>query len=118
MRGLKFAGVFFALGLICGLTAQLVPSNSVSADGRGGGGISGGISGGGGIPDNCPADIAPSGSGNNIVDVDDLLAVINAWGACADPNNCPADIAPPGRGDDTVNVDDLLAVINAWGPCP
>ena len=66
------------------------------------------------VPASCPADIA---GGNNIVNVDDLLAVINAWGPCADPNNCPADIAPPG-GNDIVNVDDLLGVINAWGPCP
>ena len=29
----------------------------------------------------CAADIAPSG-GNDVVDVDDLLTVINAWGAC------------------------------------
>jgi glucose/arabinose dehydrogenase len=62
-------------------------------------------------------DIAPPG-GNGIVDVDDLLAVINAWGAClAPPAQCPADIAPlgPPMGDGVVNVDDLLAVINNWG---
>ena len=64
----------------------------------------------------CPADIAPSG-GDGEVNIDDLLAVIGAWGPCADPNNCPADIAPKG-GDDEVNIDDLLAVIGAWGPCP
>jgi len=68
------------------------------------------------VPVTCPADIAPAG-GNAVVNVDDLLAVINAWGPCGDPNNCPADIAPPG-GNDQVNVDDLLAVINAWGDCP
>jgi hypothetical protein len=55
----------------------------------------------------CPADI----TGDGVVNVDDLLAVINAWGACP---GCPADIT----GDGVVNVDDLLAVINAWGPCP
>jgi len=73
----------------------------------------------------CPADIAPIGPvggtpGDGVVNVDDLLAVINAWGACGNPNDCPADIAPPGRptGNDVVNVDDLLTVINAWGPCP
>jgi len=60
----------------------------------------------------CPADI----NGNQVVNVDDLLAVINGWGPCANPNNCPADIAPAG-GNDVVNVDDLLAVINAWGDC-
>jgi len=64
----------------------------------------------------CVADIAPAG-GNNVVNVDDLLAVINAWGSCANPRDCPADIAPAG-GNDVVNVDDLLAVINAWGACP
>jgi len=64
----------------------------------------------------CPADIAPPG-GNGAVNVDDLLAVINAWGACPDPRDCPADIAPPG-GNDAVNVDDLLGVINGWGGCP
>jgi len=71
------------------------------------------------IPPACPADIAPAG-GNGSVNVDDLLAVINAWGACGDPNNCPADIAPigPPQGNDVVNVDDLLAVINGWGFCP
>lgn len=55
----------------------------------------------------CPADINGSGA----VNVDDLLAVINAWGPCA---GCTADI----NADGVVNVDDLLAVINAWGACP
>ena len=64
----------------------------------------------------CPGDVAPAG-GNDIVNVDDLLAVINAWGPCDDPYICPGDIAPAG-GDGAVNVDDLLAVINAWGACP
>jgi hypothetical protein len=63
----------------------------------------------------CVADIAPPG-GDGAVNVNDLLAVINAWGPCANPQSCPADIAPPG-GDGAVNVNDLLAVINAWGPC-
>jgi len=65
----------------------------------------------------CPADVTPIGSPDGTINVDDLLAIINAWGACANPNDCPADIAPAG-GDDVVNVDDLLAVINAWGVCP
>jgi hypothetical protein len=54
----------------------------------------------------CPADIDNSGG----VNVDDLLAVINGWGA----SGGPADI----NQDGVVNVDDLLAVINAWGTCP
>lgn len=62
----------------------------------------------------CVADINGSGG----VNVDDLLAVINAWGPCpAPPTPCPTDIAPAG-GNGQVNVDDLLAVINAWGACP
>ena len=73
-----------------------------------------------GIPDECEqlcvADIVTNG----VVNVEDLLAVIGAWGACANPNNCPADIAPAGppMGNDVVNVEDLLAVIGAWGACP
>jgi hypothetical protein len=53
-------------------------------------------------------DVVPS----CLVDVDDLLAVINAWGPCpAPPAPCPADV----NGDGTVNIDDLLGVINHWG---
>jgi hypothetical protein len=62
----------------------------------------------------CPADIAPSG-GNGVVDVDDLITLINAWGEC-DTNPCDPDIAPS-AGNGTVDVDDLLTLINAWGPC-
>jgi hypothetical protein len=47
-------------------------------------------------------------TGNGVVDVDDLLAVILAWGPCAPP--CPADI----DGDGAVDVDDLLLVITNW----
>jgi hypothetical protein len=68
-----------------------------------------------GFVDLCPADIVDS----NSVDVDDLLAVINAWGPCpAPPNECPANIATAGKGPEAVDVNDLLAVINAWGACP
>jgi len=41
----------------------------------------------------CTGDI----TGNGVVNVDDLLAVINSWGLCAPP--CPPDIAPPGGGN-------------------
>jgi hypothetical protein len=56
---------------------------------------------------NCPADIDNSGS----VDVNDLLAVIGAWGATGAN---PADIT----GDQVVDVNDLLAVVGGWGACP
>jgi hypothetical protein len=65
----------------------------------------------------CPGDINVDGA----VNVVDLLAVINGWGACAMPpthTSCLADVAPAGGGDDAVNVLDLLQVINAWGACP
>jgi hypothetical protein len=68
----------------------------------------------------CDADIAGAGWGgpNGLVNIDDLLAIINAWGGCAvPPATCPADIAPFG-GNGIVNIDDLLAVINGWGSCP
>ena len=57
----------------------------------------------------CIADV----TGNGLVDVDDLLVIINAWGSCADPKNCPADFT----GNGAVDVDDLLTVINGWGVC-
>jgi choice-of-anchor B domain-containing protein len=58
-----------------------------------------------GDPGNC--DI----TNNGVTDVDDLLALLGAWGPCP---GCPEDVT----GDGVVNVDDLLAVLGAWGPCP
>ena len=59
----------------------------------------------------CAADIAGNNWGEDgTVNVDDLLAVINAWGA----RGGPADL----NHDNIVNVDDLLGMINNWGPCP
>jgi hypothetical protein len=59
----------------------------------------------------CPADTNNSG----VVDVDDLVAVILGWGACAGcpPTDCASDI----DDDCDTDVDDLVAVILAWGPC-
>jgi hypothetical protein len=54
----------------------------------------------------CPADV----TGDSAVDVQDLLAVLAAWGACA---GCPEDTDASG----TVDVGDLLAVLGAWGMC-
>jgi hypothetical protein len=55
----------------------------------------------------CPTDT----DGNGATDVNDLLAVLGAWGPCPAP--CPADIDASG----TVDVADLLAVLGDWGPC-
>jgi hypothetical protein len=58
----------------------------------------------------CLADVDDTGA----VDVDDLVAVILAWGPCPKPPaECPADIDDSGA----VDVDDLVAVILGWGPC-
>ncbi|MHC5002931.1 MAG: hypothetical protein ACYTJ0_07385, partial [Planctomycetota bacterium] len=55
----------------------------------------------------CPSDI----DGDQVVGVDDLLAVITAWGETGSP---AADI----DGDGVVGVEDLVAVVLDWGPCP
>jgi hypothetical protein len=47
-------------------------------------------------------------NGDGLVDVDDLTAVILAWGPCTGP--CPADF----DGNQVVDVDDLTAVILNW----
>jgi hypothetical protein len=62
------------------------------------------------VPDMCqkPTDCIGDATGNQIVNVDDLLVVINNWGN-------------PGLGDlnasGTTDVDDLTLVINNWGIC-
>jgi hypothetical protein len=60
-------------------------------------------------PPPCPADVDADGA----VDVQDLVAVILAWGACA-AGPCPADV----NGDSDVDVQDLVLVVLSWGPCP
>ena len=49
--------------------------------------------------------------GNNLVTIDDFLALLGDWGAC---KACPADI----DGDGVVGINDFLALLAAWGPCP
>jgi hypothetical protein len=46
-------------------------------------------------------------NGDGVTNIDDLLAIISAWGTCS---GCPADI----DGNGLVNIDDLLTVINNW----
>lgn len=59
------------------------------------------------------SDVAPRLPGdvdlNGSVDVDDLLTLINGWGA-VEPGDPPADFT----GNSQVDVDDLLVVINHW----
>jgi hypothetical protein len=57
-------------------------------------------------------------NGDGAVNVDDLIAVILAWGPCPPKpavGGCPADIEPFPGGDGDVDVDDLIAVILNWG---
>jgi len=61
-----------------------------------------------GIPDACQC--VPDIDGDGAVGFDDLLAVLDDWGPCAD---CRADL----DGDDDVDLDDLLLVLSQWGPC-
>jgi len=70
----------------------------------------------------CPWDCTPDNGdgnfGNGIVNIDDVLAIINAFG---DPGG-PCDNAPD-NGDGTfgngvINIDDILGVINNIGDCP
>ena len=49
-------------------------------------------------------------TGDGIVDVLDLLAVLAAWGDCPSQGDCPADI----NGNGVVDVLDLLIVLGAW----
>jgi hypothetical protein len=54
---------------------------------------------------------AGDADGDGDADLEDLLAVLSAWGPCAD---CPEDF----DDDGTVDFRDLLDVLNAWGGCP
>lgn len=62
----------------------------------------------------CPGDVWPEFSGDDQVDIDDLLAVINGWGPCALPTGCAADADCEG----TIGPDDIAAVLASWGACP
>jgi sugar lactone lactonase YvrE len=75
---------------------------------------------GNGLPDvcddKCPIDFIPPPKGDGQVNVDELIAVVLAWGPCPSEGTCAEDIAPAG-GDGQVDVDDLIAVILNWGAC-
>lgn len=57
----------------------------------------------------CPADL----NDDEQVDIDDLFAVLAAWGPCDDPEDCPQDV----NQDGVVDIDDLFEVLANWGPC-
>jgi hypothetical protein len=58
----------------------------------------------------CPADLAPIGENDGVVNIYDLQTVMGYWNKGA---GSPGDV----NGDGLVDVDDVTAVIDAWGPC-
>jgi len=54
----------------------------------------------------CDADV----TGDGEVGFDDIVAVLNAWGACT---GCSEDV----NDDGDVGFDDILAILSEWGPC-
>jgi len=70
----------------------------------------------------CPADCAPDNGdgtfGNGVVNIDDLLGVINAFGGPGGPCDNSPDNGDGTFGNGVVNIDDLLGVINRFGDCP
>ena len=62
------------------------------------------------LPDPRPADL----TGDGVVDISDLLAVLADYGPCADCDSCPADL----NGNCGVDFVDVLAILQQWGPCP
>ena len=58
-------------------------------------------------PAGCPADV----TGDEVVDVSDLLAVLAAWGSTG--GEIPEDV----NADGIVDVLDVLEVLASWGPC-
>ncbi|MEM7227489.1 MAG: hypothetical protein AAF432_01600 [Planctomycetota bacterium] len=70
----------------------------------------------------CPWDCSPDNGdgtfGNNVVNIDDLLEVINTFGASGGPCDNSPDNGDGTFGNNVVNIDDLLGVINNFGDCP
>lgn len=72
-----------------------------------------------GIPDECETPPDPCHQAdfdnNNVIDIDDLVSVITAWGACG--GACPPYCVGDANHNCQVNIDDLVMVITEWGPC-
>ena len=63
---------------------------------------------GNGVPDSC--DVFGDIDGDGTVGIVDFLAVLSAWGPCADCDACPADL----DDDCMVGITDLLLLLAAW----
>ncbi|MHC5005628.1 MAG: DUF7467 domain-containing protein, partial [Planctomycetota bacterium] len=63
------------------------------------------------VGEDKPAEpVAADVTGDGMTDIEDLVAVVLAWGSCDPTESCPADL----NGDRNVDVEDLLAVIQGW----
>lgn len=60
----------------------------------------------------CTDTVVADLDGDGMVDVQDLLQVLAAWGPCDDP--CPPACAPDLDGDCAVGTGDLLVVLAGW----
>ena len=58
----------------------------------------------------CVQDLNADGD----VDINDILALLTAWGPCSNPEDCAADFDANAQ----VDADDLLTMIGVFGPCP
>ena len=68
---------------------------------------------GNGIPDECDC---PDINQDGYVDVNDLLIVIEQFGADCSISDCTADVGgPDGEPDGFINVNDILQLIQEWG---
>ncbi len=91
-----------ALDGICGLSnGGGVPADYIESD----------LSASGPCSEPCPADL----TGDGIVDINDVFAVLGYWGDCPDP--CPPYCTADVNEDCIVDVDDIFAVLGMWGPC-
>jgi hypothetical protein len=63
-----------------------------------------------GPPPPCSGDIIRDGDSEDVIDGEDLAAVLGTWGR----TGVPADI----NGDGIVDSVDLTYLLSAWGPCP
>ncbi|MEM7228996.1 MAG: hypothetical protein AAF432_09295 [Planctomycetota bacterium] len=66
----------------------------------------------------CPWDCTPAPFGNGVVNVDDLVKAITAFGS-SDPDCDNAPINGDGTfGNGVINIDDVIGIINMFGDCP
>ncbi|TDJ54784.1 MAG: hypothetical protein E2O40_06845 [Planctomycetota bacterium] len=63
------------------------------------------------IPDCTPAALPSDLNGDGTVGMEDFLALLAAWGSCADCGTCPADF----DGDCSVGITDFLLMLGNWG---